>query len=109
MLKALIFPGQLNMGVKDVDGTPTSQFGSPDDVSPEEFAKATREHWQWWERGDVDFQIKSGGTSYGERHRRRIMTKPAMSGRLHTRSSMTQHLPEQPERSNLVCAVGPRD
>lgn len=63
--KALIFPGRLNMGVKDIDGTPTSQFGSPDDVSPEEFAKAAREHWQWWERGDIDFQIKSGGTSYG--------------------------------------------
>jgi hypothetical protein len=65
MLKALIFPGELNMGVKNIDGTPTSQFGSPDDVSPEEFAKAAREHWQWWERGDVDFQIKSGGASYG--------------------------------------------
>ena len=65
MLKASIFPGQLNMGVKDIAGTPTNQFGSPDDVSPVEFAKATREHWQWWERGDVDFQIKNGGTSYG--------------------------------------------
>jgi hypothetical protein len=65
MLKALIFPGQLNLGVKDIAGTPTSQFGSPDEVSPEEFAKAARQHWQWWERGDVDFQIKSGGTSYG--------------------------------------------
>ncbi len=64
-LKASIFSRKLNMGVKVVGSTPTSQFGQPDDVSPEEFAKATREHWEWWERGDVDFQIKSGGTGYG--------------------------------------------
>jgi beta-lactamase regulating signal transducer with metallopeptidase domain len=63
-LKASIFARKLNMGVKYVRLTPTSQFGSPDEVSSEEFVKATREHWEWWERGDVDFQIKSGGTGY---------------------------------------------
>lgn len=64
-LTDLIVPGKLSMGVKDVNGTPTSQFGSTDGISPEEFAAATREHWQWWERGDVEFQLTRGGTSYG--------------------------------------------
>ncbi len=62
-LGALPLNGRLNMGVEDVKGTPTSRFGSATNVSREEFAKATLEHWQWWDRGDLDFQIKDGATT----------------------------------------------
>ncbi len=62
-LGALPLTGRLNMGVVDVEGTPTSRFGSASDVSVAEFAKATLEHWQWWDRRDLDFQIRDGATS----------------------------------------------
>lgn len=64
MLKALVFPGQLDLGVKDVDGTPMGQSGSTNDVSAEQFAAAVQEHLLWWNRGDVNFQLKSGGTGF---------------------------------------------
>lgn len=56
---------KLCMGVRYIDGTPRTQFGSPSEFTPEEFAVATRGHWERWERGDVDYQIESGGTGYG--------------------------------------------
>lgn len=51
------------MGVEDVGGTSTGRYGAANSVSMVEFAKTTLEHWQWWERGDVDFQLKNGATS----------------------------------------------
>ncbi|NOY30516.1 MAG: hypothetical protein GXP28_10185 [Planctomycetes bacterium] len=51
MLSSSAFP-HLHMGVKEVNGVPNQQFGSTDKVSPSQFAKATREHWLRWERGD---------------------------------------------------------
>lgn len=100
MLTALSFPRSLHMGVKDVGSTPTSQFGSPDYVSAAEFATATREHWQWWERGDVDFQFKSGGTSYGYELGDKGLKPALLFDYISVVDDST--LARAPERSNLV-------
>jgi hypothetical protein len=39
------------------------QFGTTEDVSPEQFAAAVLEHVRWWEREDVEFQLRQGGIS----------------------------------------------
>lgn len=60
MLSPTAFP-HLHMGIKEVNGVPTQQFGTSDNVSPSQFATATQEHWLWWERGDIEFQLSRGG------------------------------------------------
>jgi len=57
LLSSTAFP-YLHMGNQQVNGVPHRQHSSVDKVSPSEFATATREHWLWWERGDIEFQRK---------------------------------------------------
>jgi len=58
----------LHMGNQEINGVSHQRHDSVDKVSPSEFAAATQEHWFWWERRDVDFQLSRGGISGGRMH-----------------------------------------
>jgi hypothetical protein len=60
-----VSPRSLNMGIQEVNGGPTQQFGSPVEVSSAQFATATQDHLLWWERQDLAFQLEHGGVSAG--------------------------------------------
>ncbi len=72
-----VFSRYLYMGIRKVNNVPHQQSGSTDDVSPEEFAAATREHLLWWARSDIDFQLTNGGTTDHDEDDEYVM-KPAV-------------------------------
>lgn len=72
-----VFSKHLHMGVEKVNDVPHQQFGSTDDVSPEQFAAATRKHLLWWDRLDVEFQLTKGGTTDRNKNGEYMM-KPAV-------------------------------
>jgi hypothetical protein len=60
LLRAVKFK-RLYLDVRDVNGVPTARMGSIEETQPADFAAAVAEHIKYWERGDIDFQIKQGG------------------------------------------------
>jgi hypothetical protein len=50
----------LVLDVRDVNGVSSGRNGSIENTRPDEFAAAVAEHLRYWERWDVEFQIKEG-------------------------------------------------
>ena len=57
MLRATEFK-RIDLGVQNVNGAPNGKIGNVKDTSAAEFVAAVAAHIQFWEREDIDFQIK---------------------------------------------------
>ena len=57
-------------------GVPTVKSGTVEDTQPAEFAAAVAEHIKYWERGDIDFQIKDGGQAEVDPVTKQLRTIP---------------------------------
>jgi hypothetical protein len=60
LLRAVKFK-RLTLDVRDVNGVPTQRMGTVEDTPCAEFTAAVAAHIKYWERGDIEFQVKEGG------------------------------------------------
>ena len=75
MLRAIKFK-RIDLGVRDVNGVPNGRIGTLEDTQSAEFAAAVAEHMKYWERNDVDFQIKQGGAGDFDPVTKQVRTIP---------------------------------
>ncbi|MBS0267051.1 MAG: hypothetical protein JSS02_34315 [Planctomycetes bacterium] len=59
LLRAIPFK-HLDLGVSDVNSSLTAKMGSIEQTTSAEFAKAVAQHIQYWQRGDIDYQVRQG-------------------------------------------------
>jgi len=77
MLRAIQFK-HIDLGVRDVNGVPNGRIGTLEDTRSVEFAVAVAEHIKYWERNDIDFQIKQGGSGDFDPVTKQVRTIPGV-------------------------------